>query len=200
MNVGDVYVIFRKSQSSFLSRPYRLPKDVLGHIENKFSDTNKRHLQKITDNFNTKWINIDPEKYFKYGFELFGKTFTYTKFFDPRLIQFYIMKDKNSKREMEINKKQLLSSAKFVKKFLNENEITLSQYCEKKDGELSLPILHYLNGKLDNIFLTLLIYKKFLRLTDYEREKIKNIISNYRKLVYNINNIDDFFNKLLMKL
>ena len=65
----DTYTYFRQSQSRFISRPYRLPKDFDKFFNTRLAAKNKEALEIITKWFNTKWSNIDCAKFFDCGFE-----------------------------------------------------------------------------------------------------------------------------------
>ena len=67
----DIYIAFRKAQSLAKNRGYRIPKDWDNHFNNKMKPTDRDNLQKITDYFNTKWQNINPQKYFEAGFDIY---------------------------------------------------------------------------------------------------------------------------------
>ena len=196
----DVYVKFRQAQSRFFNRPYRLPKDFNSFIEKRMSESNRRNLEKITQYFNTKWINIDVDRYFDYGFELFNKGFSYNKFLDQRLIQYYIDKDKNIKRDDDTAAENLKKSIIFVKKWINENckdskisPITI--YCNKSDEKVRLPIKHYARGNIHRMFLTWLIREGYFQPKNYELSYINYIAENYR------NNLEKLkgFNKMMEK-
>jgi hypothetical protein len=198
----DVYVSFRKAQSQYLSRPYRLPKDFDAFIQNKLSDKNKEALEISTNWFNTKWRNIDMDVFFQCGFELMGKGFSYVKFFDRRVLNLYIEKDKNIKRESELNKKMLIKSAKFVKKFMEykSNISKIVQYCNHSCDGIRAPIKHYLSNNIDNFFLTWLIKSGYLKLTDDERNMIPQVADNYRKYVVALDRMDKFLQMMENKI
>lgn len=196
----DVYVKFRQAQSRFLNRPYRLPKDFESFVKKRMSDANRKNLEKITQYFNTKWSNIEPERYFDYGFELFGKGFSYSRFLDSRLVKYYIDKDKNLKRESDNVAEGLKKSIIFVKKWINNNcrnskisPITI--YCNKSDEKVRLPIRHYLKNDIHRLFLTWLIREGYFQPKDYEINYITYISENFRT---NIESLKEF-NKLIEK-
>lgn len=196
----DVYVKFRQAQSRFLNRPYRLPKDFDSFVQKKMSDSNRTKLEKLTQYFNTNWNNIDVDRYFDYGFELFGKGFSYNRFLDPRLIQFYIDKDKNLKRSNEANAEDLKKSIVFVKKWIDKNckdsRISpITVYCNRSDEKVRLPIKHYTRGDIHKLFLTWLIREGYFRPKDYEMNYILHIADNFRTNLDNLKN----FNKLMDK-
>lgn len=196
----DVYVKFRQSQSRFFNRPYRLPKDFDTFVQKRMSEKNRQNLEKITQYFNTKWINIDIDRYFDYGFELFQKTFSYNKFLDNRLIQYYIDKDRNIKRSNEATSEDLKKSIVFVKKWALENcrnprvsPITL--YCNKSDEKVRLPIKHYLRGNIHKLFLTWLIREGYFKPKDYEISYITHISENFRSNIEKLNEFSNLMRK-----
>jgi len=160
----------------------------------------RESLELVTKYFNTRWSNISVERYFEYGFELFGKSFTYMKFFDKRLIAYYIGKDKNRKRDIMSNKKSIIKSIKFLKKWLEGKEYKISPfmyYSLCKDGKASVPIRHYIKGDIDNLFLTWLIKEGYLSIEDDERSQIPYIVENYRIYTDLLYEIEPFMNKAM---
>ncbi len=198
MEVIDVYTAFRKAQSNFFSRPYKLPKDFEYYCQTKMSPNNRENLEKLARNFSTRWQNIDIDKYMRYGFELFGKTFTYAKFLDRRLLKLYIEKDKNEKREVKIEKRTIIESAKFVKKFIRSVQVEptdippLVQYGRLQIGRLSAAVSHYLTNRIDKYFLVWLIDQGVVRLTDQDRAMIPLIVDNYREYLEKVKRIETF--------
>jgi hypothetical protein len=197
----DVYVAFRKAQSLAKNRGYRLPKD-WDTFYKKLSLKNRNTLTQITHWFNTKWKDIDPQKYFDCGFELFGKSFSYHKFAERPIINLYIQRDKAVKRDMKMSKKSIALSTKWVLKYMKESDIpTFFVYCNSRIGNRLLPIDHYLKNKIDGIFLTWLIKDKMIgALTDDERATIPYITENYRENVLKLEQIQDFLRKLRAKI
>lgn len=195
MTEFEVYAIFRRCQANFYNRPYRLPKDWDKHFNTRMSEYNRKCLEKATRCFNTIWANIDPERYFTYGFVLFNKAFTYKYFFDKRLINLYKEKDKILKRENDVRKADILRSATFIKSYLKENNITLIRYLNTKSGNLSLPILHYIKGKIGKELIVWFLSNGKLIITDEERGVIPYITNSYRKTLSDLNMIKDFMEK-----
>ena len=94
----------------------------------------------------------------------------------------YKQRDKNEKREIDVTKRKLIDSAKFLKTYMNENEIfTLQEYIDTTDGNRKLAVTHYLQNKIDASFFVFLI-KKGMRLTDEDRGYIPYISKNYRTI------------------
>ena len=195
----DIYYFFRKAQSESKGVGFRMPKNFDQHLEKKFSIKNKEALLMATKFFNTKWVNIDVYKFMKCGFELF-KTFTYVKFFDTRVINFYIERDKNLKREMTFNKDLIVKSVKFVKRYLKENSITLSDYCKQQEGHTKVIVNHYISNNIDKYFFSWLVNRGILKLNDDDRLKIPYIVCNYREIVDKINDINGFMDKIKQML
>jgi len=198
-DIEYIYKIFRRAQSNFSGRGFRIPKDFEKHFNEKFKEPNKKALIKITGWFLTKWQNIDPYTYFKCGFELYNKNFTYTKFFNDKILLLYITRDKNNKREVEITKKGLVDSAIFVKKWMQENKLNLNEYMHVRNGGMLLAVEHYLNNNIDASFFVFLIRKGMI-LTDDDRSVIPYVYTNYRKITFGLNDISDFIRKLEEKL
>ena len=203
MNIEDIeniYFQFRKAQSDHFSRAFRMPKNFEKHFNEKFKEQNKKKIVKITGWFNTKWMDIDPYTYFKCGFELFDKNFSYMKFFNEKIILLYKTRDKIVKRETKITKQGLIKSAKFVKKYMNENGIsTLEEYIGTRNGYQKVAVEHYIRNNIDASFFVFLLGKGML-LTETERSVIPYIQINFRKIKFNLEDIKDFLKKLEEKL
>lgn len=198
-HIKSIYKAFRKSQADYNNRGYRMPKNFEEHFNTKFKEQNKKALIKITGWFLTKWKDIDPYEYFTCGFELFKKSFTYTKFFNDKIILLYKTRDKNKKREIHITKQALIKSALFVKKWIEENNISFDEYLRIREGHQKIAVSHYINNSIDATFIVFLIQKGML-LTDTERSLMPYVQSNYRKITFGLNTIKDFIKKLEEKL
>lgn len=197
----DVYLTFRKVQARFNDRPYRIPKDFEHFLENRILKKNRECLELAAKYFSTKWMNIDIEKFMECGFELFGRNFTYIKFFNSKLMRFYIEKDKNKKRKIELSKNELIKSAKYVKKYMqpirNNPDISLiREYCRKRDGEIRLIVRHHVQGRIDKHFLTWMISSGQITLTDDERALVPYVIERYRDYVEDLKEVNPFLKKL----
>jgi len=200
MTEEQVYYYFRKAQAETKNRGFRLPKDFEAHLNKKFSKSNKEALILATKYFNTKWENINVYKYMQCGFELL-KTFSYVKFFDKRVMNLYIVKDKNLKRKMGLNKKEIIKSAKFVKKYMNDNNIiTFKDYCSATIDNRKEIIDHYIHNKIDKFFLVWSIKTGYLYLSDNDRSQIPYITAQYREILAEIDDINGFFDKLKGRL
>ena len=194
-HIEKIYVQFRKAQADHFNRGYRLPKNFTEHFNSKFSEQNKKALIKVTGWFMTKWQMIDPYRYFQCGFELHDKRFSYMKFFNEKILLLYKTRDKIQKREIQITKEIIVKSAKFVKMFMEDNRITLNEYMSLRAGNQRLAIDHYLKNHIDASFLVYLIRKGMI-LTDTERSVIPYVQKNYRKIIFGLNDIKDFVDKL----
>jgi len=124
-----------------------MPKDFESHFNNKFKESNKKKLIQATGYFLTKWSDIDPYVYFKCGFELL-KGFSYFHFFDKKVMLLYQQRDKNKKREVKVVKEKLVESAKFVKRYMNDNNLSFRDYIDYKEGNRSIAVKHYLHNNL----------------------------------------------------
>lgn len=200
MNEEQVYYFFRKAQSETKNRGFRMPKDFDAHLNKKFSKANREALILSTKYFNTKWENIDIYKYMQCGFELL-KTFSYVKFFDKRVMNLYIVKDKNLKRKMNINKKEIIKSVKFVKRFMKENNIiSFKDYCNLSENYKKIVVFHYIHNKIDKFFFVWLIKNGMVYLDDNDKAQIPYITTQYREILAEIDEINGFFNKLRRSL
>ena len=195
-DIEFVYVKFRKASSEFNNRPYKLPKDFKSHLYNRMSKPNRENLIKITKNFITKWERINIEQYFRVGFKLFGRNFSYSKFLNEKIMIHYKDLDKNIKRDLSDNKKKFIKSAKFVKKYLKEKNITMVDYCNRKDGYISIIVRHYNNNYIDKIFVIWLIKSGKFYLSDEDKILVPYVVDNYRKLYIKLEEINDFVIKV----
>jgi hypothetical protein len=192
----DVYIEFRRAQAQFKNRGYRIPKDFEKHLKTKMSDKNREALEMATKFFNTKWKNINIFKYMECGFNVY-KTFTYTRFFDIKIMNLYKQRDKNLKREMVICKKSLRDSLLFVIQYIRDNKIeSVSRYCMMKNGYVNIVIEHYLNNYVDKYFIVWLIKQKMLKLDDENLALVPYISELYRELLVKLDEVKDFTNKL----
>lgn len=180
----QIYETFRKEQGNFLNRGYRLPKDWDSHWA-KMKENDKKALQMIAMFFNTKWRDIDISRYFESGFFVFKHKFTYAKFFDNRIIKDYVMKDKAKKMNLDQVKRDFEKSLKFVIQF----GMKIPDYVRQKEGELSLPVAHYIQDKIDGSFLSYLLMKGLLKLNETERSRCPYIEAKYREYLVKLSEI-----------
>jgi len=194
--IEQVYYQFRKAQADFNNRGFRMPKNFEDHFKKKLSEINQKKLAKITNWYNTKWSNIDPYIYFTCGFELYKKRFSYIKFFEEKILVLYIQRDKNEKRQTRVTKEKLISSAKFIKKYIKDNKIqSLQEYMDTNDGNQKLAVSHYLKNEIDSSFFVFLL-KKGMRLSDTDRSFIPYISKHYRIINVMLVDIKPFLNKM----
>lgn len=205
----DIYCAFRKAQANYLSRPYRLPNNWEKYKRsNALSKKSLQNIELAVKKFNGTWYKIDPERYFDAGFKILGKKFTYNRWFNPKVIKMYIRDDKMLKRCMRLNKKSMIESAKFVKSYMSTRPVNpklslVRQYTALSDGNVHLPVAHYLQGKIDKFFLVWLIRRGLVVLSDEERTAhIPEIIENFREYTATLNNpsMNGFLDKLGGKL
>lgn len=191
----DIYCIFRKSQAMSKNRGYRLPKDWNIHWENKLNKTARDNIQIITDYFNTKWCDISPEMYFEAGFDVY-KSFSYHQFLNRKVIEMYKRKDKNKKRNTDVNKKTIIQSLKHVINSIEDKEKlekfgVLRHYCRIYINTYTRkPIKDYIDNKISAPFLVWLISEGYVSLTDEERSVIPYIINNYRDILSGLKDPD----------
>lgn len=187
-DIEDIYVAFRRAQSKAKNRPWQMPKNFEAHLEKRMAKKSVEALELSVKYFNTKWSNIDPEKYFDCGFELF-KSFSYNQFFDPRIIKLYIEKDKNVKREIGDVKDRMKKSSKFVKRFIDRTPRIrgLKAYGNTRKDGVNLAVKHYLDNRIDKFFLAHLINKGIVNLNDDDRALIPHVTDSFRDLLEMIN-------------
>jgi len=196
----DIYYHFRKTQSESKGRGFRMPKNFDEHLEKRFTEKNREALILATKFFNVKWKNVEPYRYFQCGFELF-KTFSYTKFFDVRVLRLYIQKDKNIKREMKIHKETIIDSIKWINKYMSDNNVfMLRDYLEKKNGRQRVVIDHYSKNYVDKFTLVWLIKNGKISLTDDDRAYMPYIVQQYREIVTELEEINTFIRKAVERI
>jgi hypothetical protein len=179
----DVYCAFRKAQSRFLGRAYKLPKDFETFLEN-MNPVNRVCLTDMSKFLNTKWSIIELDMYFDIGFELFGSGFTYRKFFDNKILKMYITRDKLQKRDSDNINDDLKKSKEYVNITFPGDDYTL--YGARKVGEMSVAIKDYLSNNIGKYFVTFLIRNNYLKLSDTDRMKIPLIVENYREYLFKL--------------
>lgn len=189
ITINDVYISYQKACANYCNRPYRIPKD-WNKIWARFAKTNLYNLEMITIAFNTRWHMINMDKYFDCGFKLFGKGFSYNKFYDRRILTMYIEEDKQQKRKDGNIKESMINSLDFINDWINDKPYRVdrsvySQYCQLKEGGIKAPIKHYINNDIDKHTLAWLICQKYLILEDNERAMIPLVIENYWTLSEN---------------
>ena len=193
ITVQDVYIKYQQARARFTSRPYRIPKK-WDAVWAKMSEPQVYNVEMITKAFNTRWQNVDIDKYFDIGFQLFGKGFTYTKFYDRRILLSYIEKDKQSKRQKTNILESYNKSNEYVIEWLNKrphrDDLSIyKQYCMMNDNGIKAPIKHYLSNHIDKYMLTWLINRKYLSLEEHEKSLVPIITENYWTLSEEINEI-----------
>jgi hypothetical protein len=206
MEIEDVYSTYRKIQSIYKNKPYRIPKDIKSHIDNKMSKPNRENIVKLTHFFNTKWKDISIDRYFESGFELFGENFSYNNFFSDKIIKYYIQIDKNKKRNIEISKKEIIESFKYIKLLAKEKNYTekniVSWYCKlfNSTNYIHGAVEDYLKNKIDKLLITYFIYYKHLKLSEEDRQKIPYIIEKWREHVSSMRDIESLIKKCIIKV
>ncbi len=196
VHAEEIYNSFRRAQAQSNNRGFQMPKNFEKHLNNKMSEKNRDALTLATKWFNTKWSRVDPLRFMECGFELF-KSFSYTKFFDRRVLNLYIQKDKHLKRDIELCKGKMRDSALFVKKYMTEHDIpSLSRYCMMKSGHVNIAINHYIGNHIDKYFIVWLMSIGFLHLDDDNRALVPYITGQYRDILASLDNVSGFLRKL----
>jgi len=179
LNEREVYVAFRVAQGKYFDRPFRLPK-VWDVFFNKMEKKNKECLELITKFFNTKWQNIDPEVYFRTGFEVYRSGFTYTKFFDKILLKHYITKDKVEKINTTSIFDDFEKSAKYVDSIIEGGKTSkIIRYANRLDGVQPVAVSDYIKNRIGKFFLIYLVEKGFITLTHNQMLQIPYVTTDY---------------------
>jgi len=190
----EIYFSFRKAQAESNNRGFRMPKDFAGHLKTRMSEKNVEALELATGYFNTKWQNVNLFRYMQCGFNLY-KNFTYTQFFNTKVMDLYKVRDKLLKRETRISKEEIMKSVKFVKRHLGKR--SLREYMEvEPEGNIRAPVRHYLKGHIDKFFFVWLIKERMLMLNDDERALVPYVVEHYRDIVDKLDGMNNFMSKL----
>ncbi len=190
IDAQDVYIAYQQARARFVNRPYKVPKD-WDKVWSKLGEKSVYNIEMIAKAFSTRWMNINIDKYFDCGFELFGKGFLYNKFYDRRILLLYIEKDKQAKRKSVNVEDSYDESNEFIKTWMNSkphrDDISLhKQYCMMNDDGIRAPIKHYIANNISKYMMVWLIREKFLILQDHERQLVPLIVSEYRNLSYDL--------------
>ena len=162
IDVYDVYKYYKKAESKYKNKPYKI-KD-MERVFNKLNDDNKETIQTLSDYFNTKWFNVNPELYFLAGFKTW-KSFNWTMTLRPDVMKKYIANDKTRKRSKKYDIKESIE-------WIKEKYGSVKKYCDLKDGNVSQPIIDYMRSKMPGILVSYLINKKILTLTEQDNSYI----------------------------
>ena len=191
----DVYFAFRKAQANANDRGFRMPKDWDAFVA-KMTEQNRNWLKQATMYFNTKFSNIDLDRYMACGFEIW-KGFTYKQFLDDKVINLYISKDKSKKRQSEVTQREIEQSFNNISDFLKEvprrpGYGQLQNFCKFRDGEVRVCINMYVQGKVDVMTLAYCVNRGYIQLTDDERALSPYLVQRYRELVENLQDVSGF--------
>ena len=138
-SLEDVYIAYLKAKAGYEKRGWRIPKDVGASLK-KLSEKNRVMVAVATQNFNTKWIAVDPETYFLLGFEYFKGRFAYHRFTDRRLMSLYVTRMKARQYEEENDREKIERSLEFIEGFMRKYEIkTLAKYMNSVVGSGMIP-------------------------------------------------------------
>lgn len=196
----DVYRAFRKAQSSFNNRGFRLPKDWVKYFSEKLTDSQQYMLTRASKYFSTVWSDIDINMYFECGFELYPKL-NYHLFFKKQIMDLYKRKDKALKNDNRNMKMNIVKSSIFVKTYMMGRDYRhlFNDYCKLTIDGRHVIVDHYLQNKVNGYFLSWMVAEGYLNIYDYEfvlPSIIKNYRSMYNKLMYNM----DFLNEIKRKV
>jgi predicted RNA-binding protein len=112
-------------------------------------------------------------------------------------MRFYVQRDKNMKREMDVNKRAIVDSVKFIKKYMKENNIhMLRDYLNTQNGHRKIIVDHYVHGDIDKYFLVWLVKVGKLVLTDDDRACMTYIVHQYREIGDKLQEINGFMRKV----
>lgn len=127
----------------------------------KLTENNLLLLQRLTDQFNTNWYNIEPTLYFKCGIMLW-KTFSYSKFLDRKILDKYIKDDKRKKRKAfdktdEEIKNDIKKSLDYIK---NQGYSSIKEYSQVIVNSTHLCVDDYFRERIDLVLTAYIIQAK----------------------------------------
>jgi hypothetical protein len=130
------------------------------------------------------------------GYDL-RKGFTLNKILRPKIMKYYIEKDKIRKRNLSPSQKSIDKSFEFINNYMKDITVpdgytTLQMYCKIKDGDMKTIISHYLKGKVDSMTFVYSMYYKYIKLTDVERESCYNVVNRYRDFLEKMFKVEQY--------
>ena len=189
----NIYYYFKKAAN----RPFRMPKDFDQYLENKITGKNKENLTKITQFFNTKWMNIDPLKYFQTGYQLLNKGFSYHKFFEQRILDFYIQSDKVSKMSLDVDKKKIINSFNFI---IENKDCPYLVYIDKILDDKPILLVNYLSNNIDKFTFFYFVYTGQIKMKDDYWALVPEINNNINELKVKIEELLPLFKKIVERI
>jgi hypothetical protein len=195
ITIQHIYISYQKSLNLYLSTKYDIPKNI-DSVINNLPKTNQIRLNTLCGYFNTKWQNIDIDKYFACGFEIYSTKFTIRKILDPKVLKLYIEKDKNIKRNNGITREQLDADLKFIKSWTEQRHYNKrigleKEYCKMLDDGIRAPIKHYIVNKISKYTLVWLVSQRFLLLAEEDKRLIPLIMDHYWEYTRELSDIGE---------
>ena len=191
----DVYYAFRAAQARAKDRGFRMPKDWDAFLA-KMTPMNREWLQRGTIAFNTRFSNIDIDRYMSCGFEIW-KSFTYKNLLHEKVIQLYIHKDKTKKRQLEVSQREIETTFNTIEDFLRDKPVRpgytqLQNFCKFREGEVRICINMYVQGKVDVMTLAYCVNRGYIKLTDDERALSPYLVQKYRDILDALEDVKPF--------
>lgn len=168
----DVYVKFKKMESLYKNKGFKIPNDL-----GKLSQEKINKLEKVSNYFSTIWQNIDIDEYLKIGFEKW-KSFNIDKIDDERIFRKYVSNDKKIKNNFEnISTNDIQKSIDHIKSYYGN----VVAYCT--DSKIIRnPINDFVQNKIDPITLSFLVEKRYISLREEEKLIISQFMNNYNDI------------------
>lgn len=183
ITIEEVYVKFMKHRAFANGRGYNLPKEPSLSVE-KLKQKYPKHyetLRTLTGYFNTKWQNIDLDKYFQCAFKLMP-TISYNGLLNDKILKQYIQLDKIEKFHSELDKRTILNSFKNIKTAMKMHNISsLKSYGSYRDDKSLLCIDEYIKGFIDSYVFVFLILKKYVILNNEDKDRVGTTLNNISK-------------------
>ena len=195
MEIQDIWFAFQKAKACAKNRGYNRKIKSFSAIWEKRKPEERENIRKMHRFLLTTWQNIDIDKYFSCGFELW-KNFTYTKWFDPKIIELYVLKERNDRIKDDEIKTSLVNSAKFIKNYIKDNDIKdFRVYSRKRDNHELLCINHFIQNKISKWMLAFLIINKYCIIEPEDWFKINDIKSNLLNFKFEFKENKNFIDK-----
>lgn len=194
VSVEEVVQAYEFARGTSKNRSFRITKteNIPKKLE-KMKESARKALLLFTKQLNTTHINIDLKRWMLYGFELWPNSFSYNHLSNEKLLNYYIVKDKNLKRETDNIESEVKKSVVFVIRYCSENKISLKEYCRQRDENLLLISNHFMKGYIDKYFVYYMIYTGYIIIKDQDRQNLNRIIQSYRELKRKILENERFF-------
>ncbi|MCK5018034.1 MAG: hypothetical protein KAS32_13340 [Candidatus Peribacteraceae bacterium] len=165
----DIYHTFKTVEAKVKGKsPKPLTSD---GYEKRISQKNKDLIQGVADQFNTRYSNVDLERYIECGFHHY-KGFTYSLMQRDIVLNEYISRDSRIKRNATETALEVSQGLKYINR-------SLEGYVEERDNIQRRIISDYLHNNIGGTIVTYCIWCKMFVPTDVEWGYMNTIQNNY---------------------